>query len=252
MRAISALGSTNDERALDVLREIAMGTDLRRREPDRLGHPRPRQPRQPARRRPSSARSPSRGQNLKARTHAIELLGAPPRRATSWTSCSASTTPCPRWQVKKYVARRASATAKTRAPSPSSSRSRARPRTSQLRAQAIRSIPNRGEEQDLDVLLPLYDSERDNDLKNHLLQAIGHYQNRRAYQKLSRSSATAPSRWSAARRPSATSAGAKTPQVMKFLEGCSSRARQQAAANSAAARGTRLRPSEVTRFRRAL
>jgi len=54
----------------------------------------------------------------------------------------------------------------------------------QLRAQAIRAIPNRGEEQDLDLLLPLYDSERDNDLKGNLLQAIGQYQNRRAFQKL--------------------------------------------------------------------
>ena len=39
----------------------------------------------------------------------------------------------------------------------------------QLRRQAIHAIPNRGDDQDLDVLLSLYDSERDSDLKDHLL-----------------------------------------------------------------------------------
>jgi len=52
------------------------------------------------------------------------------------------------------------------------------------RIQTIRSIANRGEGPTLDLLLPLYDSERDNDLKNALLQAFGQYQDQRAYQKL--------------------------------------------------------------------
>ena len=52
------------------------------------------------------------------------------------------------------------------------------------RMQAIHAIPNRGEEQDLDVILSLYDSERNDDIKNTLLSALGRYQNQRAYQKL--------------------------------------------------------------------
>ena len=88
----------------------------------------------------------------------------------------------------------------------------------QLRAQAIRAIPNRGDEQDLDVLLSLYDSERDNDLKDHLLSAVGQYQNQRAYQKLEqivRNSAEPLER-----RKSAINylSRSKDPVVMKFLE----------------------------------
>ncbi len=88
----------------------------------------------------------------------------------------------------------------------------------QLRAQAIRSIPNRGEEQDLDVLLPLYDAERDNDLKNHLLGAIGQYQNQRAYQKLEQ--IVRDPNEPLERRKSAISylSRSKDPQVMAFLE----------------------------------
>jgi HEAT repeat protein len=50
--------------------------------------------------------------------------------------------------------------------------------------QAIHAIPNRGEEQDLDVLISLYDSERNDELKLSLLSSLGRYRNQRAYQKL--------------------------------------------------------------------
>ncbi|MDQ3918374.1 MAG: HEAT repeat domain-containing protein, partial [Acidobacteriota bacterium] len=53
-----------------------------------------------------------------------------------------------------------------------------------LRMQAIHAIPNRGEEQDLDVLISLYDSERNDELKLSLLSSLGRYRNQRAYQKL--------------------------------------------------------------------
>jgi HEAT repeat protein len=88
----------------------------------------------------------------------------------------------------------------------------------QLRRQAIHSIPNRGDEQDLDVLLSLYDLERDNELKDHLLQAIGQYQNQRAYQKLQqivRNPAEPLERRKAAISYLSRS---KDPGVLKFLE----------------------------------
>ena len=88
----------------------------------------------------------------------------------------------------------------------------------QLRRQAIHAIPNRGDEQDLDVLLPLYDSERDEALKNHLLGAIARYQNQRAYQKLMqvvRNQAEPLERRKTAINYLSRS---KDPVVMKFLE----------------------------------
>jgi HEAT repeat protein len=88
-----------------------------------------------------------------------------------------------------------------------------------LRAQAIRAIPNRGESEDLDVLLPLYDSERDEKLKDSLLQAIGQYQNERAYRKLEQVVRN-PSE-PIERRKNAISilSRSKDPKVLEFLAG---------------------------------
>lgn len=88
----------------------------------------------------------------------------------------------------------------------------------ELRKQAIRAIPNRNSEQDLDVLLPLYDSERDEELKDTILNGIGQYQNRRAYQKLmevARSNAPVERR----KRAIMFLSRSKDPEVLKFLEG---------------------------------
>jgi HEAT repeat protein len=181
MRSISALGSTNDERALDVLREIAMSATYADQSPtDSAIH---------ALASHENARAVAilgevamRGQNLKARTHAIELLSR--RRGENVVDEMLRLYDAiPEVQVKKYVVAGFAMRKDPRALNKLIEIARTAPDV-QLRAQAIRAIPNRNDEQDLDVLLSLYDSERDNDLKNHLLSAIGQYQNQRAYQKL--------------------------------------------------------------------
>ncbi len=181
MRAIRALGSTNDERALDVLRELAMSTAFADESPtDSAIH---------ALAEHESPRAvtvlgevATRGQSLKARTHAIELLSR--RRGENVVDeLLRLYDAVPEVQVKKYVLAAFGNRKDPRAVNKLVEVARSASDV-QLRAQAIRAIPNRGEAQDLDLILPLYDSERDNDLKNNLLQAIGQYQNQRAYQKL--------------------------------------------------------------------
>ena len=215
MRAISALGSTNDERALDVLREIAMGPTYADQSPtDSAIH---------ALASHENARAVTilgevvtRGQNLKARTHAIELLSR--RRGDNVVDEMLRLYDAvPEVQVKKYVVAGFAMRKDPRALNKLIEVARSASDV-QLRAQAIRAIPNRGDEQDLDVLLSLYDSERDNDLKNNLLQAIGQYQNRRAYQKLQQivSNSAEPLE----RRKTAISylSRSKDPQDKAFLE----------------------------------
>jgi HEAT repeat protein len=215
MRAISALGSTNDERALDVLREIAMGPTYADQSPtDSAIH---------ALASHENARAvavlgevATRGQNLRARTHAIELLSR--RRGENVVDEMLRLYDAvPEVQVKKYVVAGFANRKDPRALNKLIEIARSASDV-QLRAQAIRSIPNRGDEQDLDVLLSLYDSERDNDLKNHLLSAIGQYQNQRAFQKLEQ--VVRNSAEPLERRKSAIGylSRSKDPGVMKFLE----------------------------------
>jgi HEAT repeat protein len=215
MRAISALGSTNDERALDVLREIALGATYADQSPtDSAIH---------ALAAHENVRAvallgevATRGQNLKARTHAIELLSR--RRGDNVVDeLLRLYDAVPEVQVKKYVVAGLGMRKDPRALNKLLEIARSAADV-QLRRQAIHAIPNRGDEQDLDVLLSLYDSERDNDLKDHLLQAIGQYQNPRAYQKLQqivRNPAEPLERRKAAISYLSRS---KDPGVMKFLE----------------------------------
>jgi HEAT repeat protein len=181
MRAISALGATNDDRALDVLREIAMGGTYADLSPTDsaihalAGHDSPRAV-------AVLGEVVTRGQNLKARTHAVELLSRR-RGEPALEELLRLYDAVPEVQVKKYVLAGLGNRKDPRALNKLVEIARSASDV-QLRAQAIRAIPNRGEEQDLDLLLPLYESERDNDLKNNLLAAIGQYQNQRAYQKL--------------------------------------------------------------------
>jgi len=216
MRAISALGSTNDERALDVLRDLAMGSAYADESPaDSAIH---------ALANHDNARAvtilgevAARGQNLKARTHAIELMAR--RRGDNVVDeLLRLYDAVPEVAIKKYVLAALGNRKDPRAVNKLAEVARSASDV-QLRAQAIRSIPNRGMEQDLDLLLPLYDSERDNDLKNNLLQAIGQYQNRRAYTKLQQvvSNGAEPLE----RRKTAISylSRSKDPQDKAFLEG---------------------------------
>ena len=181
MRAIRALGSTNDERALDVLREIAMNATYADVSPtDSAIH---------ALADHDNARAvtilgevATRGQNQRARTHAIELLSR--RRGEAVVDeLLRLYDVVPEVEVKQYVLAGLGNRRDPRALNKLIEVARSA-NDVKLRAQAIRAIPNRGETEDLNVLLPLYDSERDDKLKDNLLQAIGQYQTERAYQKL--------------------------------------------------------------------
>jgi HEAT repeat protein len=181
MRAISALGATNDERGLDVLREIAMGAAFADNSPtDSAIHALASHAR--ARAVALLGEVATRGQNVKARTHAIELLSR--RRGDNVVDeLLRLYDAIPDVAVRKYVVAGLGNRKDPRALNKLIEVARTSPDV-QLRRQAIHAIPNRGDEQDLSVLLSLYDSERDNELKDHLLGAIGRYQNQRAYQKL--------------------------------------------------------------------
>jgi HEAT repeat protein len=215
MRAISALGSTNDDRALDVLREIATGPTYADVSPTDsaihalAAHDSPRAV-------ALLGEVATRGQNPRARTHAIELLSR--RRGENVVDeLLRLYDAVPDVQTKKYVLAGLGNRKDPRALNKLIEIARSASEV-ELRRQAIHAIPNRGDEQDLDVLLSLYDAERDNDLKNHLLSAVGQYQNQRAYQKLEqvvRNSAEPLDRRKAAISYLSRS---KDAGVMKFLE----------------------------------
>jgi HEAT repeat protein len=216
MRAIRALGNTNDDRALDVLREIAMGPTYADESPtDSAIH---------ALAEHDSPRAvtilgevATRGQNPRARTHAIEILSR--RRGDNVVDeLLRLYDAVPEVEVKQYVLAALGNRRDPRALNKLIDVARTGSDV-KLRAQAIRAIPNRGETEDLNVLLPLYDSERDDKLKDSLLQAIGQYQNDRAYEKLEQvvRSESEPIE----RRKTAISilSRSKDPKVLEFLAG---------------------------------
>jgi HEAT repeat protein len=216
MRAIRALGDTNDERALDVLREIAMSAAYADESPTDsaihalAGHESPRAV-------TILGEVATRGRNLRARTHSIELLSR--RRGDNVVDeLLRLYDAVPEVEVKQYVLAALGNRRDPRALAKLIEAARSAPDV-KLRAQAIRAIPNRGESEDLDVLLPLYDSERDEKLKDSLLQAIGQYQNERAYQKLEQvvRNTSEPIE----RRKNAISilSRSKDPKVLEFLAG---------------------------------
>src|SRR5829696_4677526 len=148
MRAISALGSTNDERALDVLRDIAMGPTYADESPtDSAIH---------ALAEHDSARAvtvlgevATRGQNLRARTHAVELLSRR-RGEPALAELLRLYDAVPEVQVKQYVLAGLGNRKDPRALNKLVEIARSASEV-QLRAQAIRAIPNRGEEEDLNI-----------------------------------------------------------------------------------------------------
>lgn len=215
MRAIRALGATNDERALEVLREIATSATFADESPtDSAIHALAEHdsPRAVA----ILGQIVTSGQSPRARTHAVELLsrrrGEPAMDELLRLYDAVSDV-----QTKKYVLAGLGNRKDARAINKLVEVARTASDV-QLRAQAVRAIPNRGEDQDLEVLLSLYDAERDNELKNHLLASIGHYHSQRAYQKLQQ--VVRNSSEPLERRKTAISylSRSKDPGVIKFLE----------------------------------
>lgn len=214
-KAISALGSTDDESVIETLRELAMRNEffdygvvdtslhsLAQHDSPRavgvLGQ--------------IALTSP----NVEARKHAVFLLSR--RKGEDvvdelFRIYDAAQSMEVKKQVLEGLGNRKSPRAVTRL----ADIARNGP-TVELRAQAIQAIPHRNDDQDLDILLSLYDSERDEELKDFILDGIGHYrENKRALQKLMevvRSNAPVE------RRKKAISAlsHSKDPDVLKFLE----------------------------------
>jgi HEAT repeat protein len=233
VRAIRALGNTNDERALDVLREIAL-------EPPADGQGQPARERVRVRAQAYDGESPSdaalaalgdhdspratsilgdvavNAKSVRTRTSAVEVL-AHRRGDNVVDELLRLYDAAPDVQTKKYVVAALGIRRDQRAGAKLIEIARNAPDVG-LRQQAISSIPNRGEEQDLDVLISLYDSERNDELKLILLSSLGRYRNQRAYEKLEqivRNSAEPIER-----RKVAISilSGVKDEQVKRFLE----------------------------------
>ncbi|PYS81991.1 MAG: hypothetical protein DMF67_14630 [Acidobacteria bacterium] len=215
MRAIRALGDTNDERALDVLREIAMGPTYEDESPTDsaihalAGHESPRAVQ-------ILGEVATSGKNMRARTHAVELLSR--RRGDNVVDeLLRLYDAVPELQVKKYVVAALGNRKDPRALNKLIDIARNAPDVG-LRMQAIRAIPNRGEEQDLDVLLSLYDSERNDELKLSLLASLGRYQNQRAYQKLEQIVRNTAEPIERRKVAISMLSNSKDPQVRQFLE----------------------------------
>ncbi|HZI19824.1 MAG TPA: HEAT repeat domain-containing protein [Pyrinomonadaceae bacterium] len=215
MSAISALGQTNDDRVIEVLREIAMSATFDDESPtDSAIHAL------------ASLESPravpalvdviTNGRNTAARQHAVDLLGR--RRGDDVTDA-----------LLRVYDSVPDATIRARTVSALGHRKDARAmarlvevaRTApeaELRKQAIRALPNRGQESDLDVLISLYDSERTPELKTYILDAIGRYNNRRAHQKLMQVARDTREPVERRTRVIQILSRSKDPEILKFLE----------------------------------
>jgi HEAT repeat protein len=215
MRAISALGRSGDERALDVLREIALSPTYADESPtDSAIH---------ALREHENARAVTilgdviiNGKNLQARQHAVTLLSQRPGEPAV-DELFRIYDAVPDVQLRKYVVAGLGSRRSPRAAARLVEIARTAPDV-ELRRTAIRAIPNRGEESDLGVLISLYDSERDGDLKNHLLGAIGHYKSARAYQKLMQVVRDSSEPLERRKQAIGVLSRSKDPEVLKFLE----------------------------------
>jgi HEAT repeat protein len=215
MRAIRVLGETNDDRALDVLHEIAMSAVYEDESPTDsaihalAGHDNPRAV-------SLLGDLALNGKHPRVRTHAVELLSR--RKGDNVVDeLLRLYDAVPDVQVKKYVLAGFAMRKDPRALNKLAEVARTASDV-ELRKQAVRSIANRGEDETLNLLLPLYDSERDNELKNTLLQAFGQYQDQRAYQKLMQ--VVRNTAEPLERRKTAISmlSRSKDPSVLKFLE----------------------------------
>jgi HEAT repeat protein len=215
MRALAGLGKAGDDRALELLREVALSPTFADESPtDSALH---------ALREHESPRAITilgeviqNGKNLQARQHAVSLLSQRPGEPVV-DELMRLYDAVPDVQVRKYVV---AGLGNRRSP-----RAAARlveiARTSndpELRKTAIRAIPNRGEEQDLDVLLSLYDAERNEELKNYILEAVGHYKSPRASQKLMQVVRNAGESLERRKRAMSILSRSKDPEVIRFLE----------------------------------
>jgi HEAT repeat protein len=214
MRAIAALGETNDERVLDVLREIAMSPTYADESPTDsaihalVNHDSPRA---------VGVLSDViiNGRNLAARQHAVGLFS---RRSGEPVvdELLRIYDAVPDVQIRKYVV----AAFGNRKSARAGAKLAEIARTStdvELRKQAIHAIPNRDDAQSLDVLLSLYDGESNVELKNYLLEALSRYDDKRAQQKLMQVVRNASEPLERRKRAISALSRSKDPEVIQFL-----------------------------------
>jgi len=213
--AIQGLGTTGDERGLDLLRELAMSTEYDDESPtDSAIH---------ALANHESPRAVgilgdviANGRNLKARQHAVTLLAG--RRGENVADeLLRLYDAVPDLSVRQYVVAGLGRRREPRVVNRLVEIARTAPQP-ELRKQAIHAIPNRNEDQDLDVLLSLYDSERDEELKTYILGAFGRYDNQRAYQKLMQVVRSNSEPLERRKHAISLLSRSKDPAVLKFLE----------------------------------
>lgn len=215
MSAISALGSSNDERAVELLREIALSANFADESPtDSAIHAL------------AGMESPRalaalvevilNGRNNAARQHAVDLLSR--RRGDDTTDAL--------FRIYDTVtdaqvrARALSALGRRRDPRATARLVEVARNSSdvELRKLAIRAIPETGDEANLNLLLSLYDTERSPELKSHILESVSRFDNPRARQKLMQ--VARDSNEPVARRTRAIQilSRSKDPEVLRFLE----------------------------------
>ncbi len=215
MRAIAALGETDDERVLDVLREIALSANYADESPtDSAIH---------ALVNHDSPRAVGiisdiiiNGKNLAARQHAVGLFS---RRAGEPVvdELLRIYDAVQDVQIRKYVV---AAFGNRKSPRAGAKLAEiARTATDvELRKQAIHAIPNRDDAQSLDVILSLYDGESNVELKNYLLGALSRYEDKRALQKLMQVARNASEPLERRKHAVNALSRSKDPDVIRFLE----------------------------------
>ena len=222
VQAISALGQTDQDNVLDTLRELAMGPEFKDNGVvDMALH---------AIVENDSPRAVSimgelarTARTLEARRHAIYLLATRRKGEDVVDQLFRVYDTDQNLEIRKQVIEGLGSRISPRAHDKLVEIARSAPNV-ELRKSAIRAIPNRSRavnrdpNLDLDIFISLYDSERDEELKDSLLEAIARYDtNQRALQKVMQ---VVRSNEPLERRKRAISwlSRSKDPQVKKFLE----------------------------------
>ncbi|HEV2763357.1 MAG TPA: HEAT repeat domain-containing protein [Pyrinomonadaceae bacterium] len=222
VQAISALGQTDQDNVLDTLRELAMGPEFKDNGVvDMALH---------AIVENDSPRAVTimgdlarNARTVEARRHAIYLLATRRKGEDVVDQLFRVYDADQSLEIRKQVIEGLGNRVSQRAHDKLVEIARSAPNV-ELRKQAIRTIPNRSRSVnrdpnlDLDIFISLYDSERDEELKDSLLEAIARYDsNQRALQKVMQ---VVRSNEPLERRKRAISwlSKSKDPQVRKFLE----------------------------------
>jgi HEAT repeat protein len=216
MSAIGALSSANDERAVEVLREIAMSATFDDESPADsaihalVSHESPRALQ-------ALADVIINGRNPQARQHAVDLVSR--RRGDDVVDLLFRVyDTVPDAQIKLRALGALGNRRDPRAAARLAEIARTSPDPAH-RKQAVRVLANRGGEGgQLDVLLSLFDSERDLETRAYIIEGVGRYEDRRATQKLMQIVRNPAEPIELRKRALSVLSRSKDPEVMRFLE----------------------------------